>query len=113
MNKKGMSLVTLSLTLIAIIGVMYACVIGITKTNLVKSLEKTGQSMDLLSVQEMANTAYASIYFDNLTQGIRRELTPLEIRTRMQRNGTGNIDLSKYNITVENGSVFVTPKEEK
>lgn len=113
MNKKGMSLATLVLVLFVAIGILYACVIVIAKTNLVKSLETPKQSMELLSVQEMANMAYANIYFDNLTRGIRRELTPLEIRNRMQKNGTGNIDLNKYNITVKNGDVFVTLKEEK
>lgn len=113
MDKKGMSLVTLVMMLVIIISVMYLSVFGLTKMNEMPVVEKTNANMDLLNLQQLANMAYSNIYFENLRQGVRRELTAEEIRSRMLKNGTGEIDLSKYNIVVENGDVFVSVKEEK
>lgn len=110
MNKKGMSLVTLTIALILVIGTFCVTMTGVTKTNLKQTIEKNTEDMDLLNIQQQANMAYASIYFDNLRQGVRRELTSDEIRLRMLKNGTGDIDLSKYNIVVKDGDVFVSLK---
>jgi len=108
MKKKGMSLLTLIFVVCILAGSMYVYMIGLAKINLIQSIEKTNQDMELLNVQQLANMAYSNIYFDNLRQGVRRELLADEIRTRMLRNGVGEIDLSKYMIVVENGDVFVT-----
>ena len=110
MNKKGMSLVTLTIALILVIGTFCVTMTGLTRTNLKQTIEKNTENMDLLNIQQQANMAYASIYFDNLRQGIRRELTAEEIRVRMLENGTGDIDLSKYSISVRDGDVFVSLK---
>ena len=110
MNKRGMSLVTLTIALILVIGTFCVTMTGLTKTNLRQTIEKNADDMDLLNIQQQANMAYASIYFDNLRQGVRRELTADEIRLRMLKNGTGDIDLSKYNIVVKDGDVFVSLK---
>ena len=113
MKKKGMSLTTLAIVIFVVISLMYVSMVGLVKTNLVSELIMTDEDVDLLHVQQLANMAYANIYLDNLRMGVRRELTPNEIRVRMLKNGVGDVDLSKYNIRVENGDVFVTLKEEQ
>ena len=110
MKKKGMNLVTLTLTLVAMIGIFGIAMAVLTKTSLMQSIERTKGDMDLLNIQEQANMTYANIYFDNLRQGVRRELTAEEIRLRMLQNGTGDIDLSNYDIVVKDGDVFVSVK---
>lgn len=111
MNKKGMNLITLTITLVLIMFFMAVVVQIVTKMGAQMSIEKTSANMDLLNIQEQANIAYASIYFDNLRQGVRRELTPEEIRLHMLKKGTGDIDLSMYNIVVKDGDVFVSIKQ--
>ena len=113
MNKNGMSLTTLVVVMIVVIGIMYLFILGLAKTNLVQEVKATNAEMDLLNVQQLANMAYANIYLDNLRQGIRRELTSSEVRARMLKNGMGEIDLNKYNIIIENGDVFVTLRGEQ
>ena len=113
MNKKGMNLTTLAIVIFVVIALMYISTVGLTKTNLVSMLIMTGEDVELLNVQQLANMAYSSIYLDNLRQGVRRELTSQEIRVRMLKNGVGDIDLDKYIIKVNDGDVFVTLKEEQ
>lgn len=110
MNKKGMNLSTLVIMMVIMIAFMGFWKVGITKTNLIQKAKVINEDVNLLSIQELANMAYADIYFDNLTRGVRRELTAEEIRIRMLKNGTGEIDINLYNIVVANGDVFVTPK---
>lgn len=113
MRKRGMSLVTLAITTIVILGVFGVTMLALTKTGAMQSIERTSENMDLLNFQELANMAYSSIYFDNLRQGIRRELTAEEVRARMIENGAEEIKLRKYDIKVKDGDVFVSIKEEK
>ena len=112
MKKRGMSLVTLTIVVIVIMGIFGGAQFILTKTNMTQGVERTTESMELLNIQQIANMAYSTIYFDNLTQGIRRDLTADEIRERMIKNGTSVEELSRYNIVVKNGDVFVTLKEE-
>ena len=111
MNKKGMNLITLVVMLFLTMGCLTITVQIVTKIDVHKNIERASNNMDLLNIQEQANMAYANIYFDNLRKGIRRELTAQEIRLRMLKDGTGDIDLSKYNISVQDGNVIVSLKQ--
>ena len=57
--------------------------IALTKTNMMQKIETTNENMDLLNIQQLANMAYAGVYFENLSRGIKREFMPEEIRTRI------------------------------
>lgn len=109
MNKKAMSLVTLLIAVTVMIMLASVMTMGASNIN-VKS--KIMDDMDLENFQQLANMAYAGIYFDNLTHGIRRELTAEEIRTRMIKDGADANELIKYSIVVKNGDVFVNAKGE-
>ncbi len=113
MNKRGMSLITLLIVTLVLLIVFAVTLMTIVKTTVIQGLENTSENMDLLNFQQLANIAYASVYFENLHNGIRRELTVEEVRTRMIKNGTDEIELEKYEISIENGDVFITVKEEE
>ena len=110
MNKKAMSLVTLIVSVIVMVMLAGVMTINVSKVNI---NSKVMQDMDLENVQQLANMAYASIYLDNLRQGVRRELTELEIRAHIIKNSTGKIDIQRYNINIKDGDVFVSVKEEQ
>jgi len=113
MKKRGMNLITLVITVAVVIGVMYISFQALYRTNLINAVGDNAVDMDMLNLQQLANIAYSNIYFENLRSGIRRELSSDEIRERMLKNGIGDIDINKYNITVKSGDVFVTIKEEE
>ena len=113
MNKKGMSLLTLVITVMTMIVVVSATMMSLNKTDIIQRTETVVNDINLMTMQQMANMAYANVYFDNLTKGERREVTAEEIRTRMIKDGTKEEDLKKYNITVKDGDVFVSVKGAK
>ena len=96
-----------------IIAAMYISLQVLNKNNMRSVIAETNIDMELLNLQQLANMAYSNIYFENLRNGIRRELTSEEICNRMLKNGIGDININKYNITVKNGDVFVVAKEEE
>lgn len=107
MNKKAMSLVTLVLTVVAMMILASLAINFKVDTNV---FDGVLSDMDLKNFQQLANMAYANIYRENLTVGTRRELTADEIRTRMIKDGANEQELESYHITVKNGDVFVTPR---
>lgn len=113
MNKKGMSLITLAITVIVLIIVTDAIIMSLNNTGIIEKAESVVEDMNLKNIQQLANMAYANIYFDNLKQGIRRDITAEEIYNHMLKAGTKQEELDKYEITVENGDVFVTLKEKE
>lgn len=113
MNKKGMTFITLVITIIVLIILGSAIIGGIEDSGIIGKAEKAVTDMDESALQQMANIAYANIYFDNLTKGIRRDLTAEEIRQRMIKNGADAQKLATYEITVKDGDVYVKPKGEK
>lgn len=112
MNKKAMSLITLIITVIVMIVIATVIIIGIENTGIIQKAEDVVADMDLKNLQQLANIAYANIYFENLQDGVRRVLTAEEIRLRMIKDGVDEKELEAYEITVENGDVFVAFKEE-
>lgn len=112
MNKKAMSLITLVITIIVMVIIAGVVIIGIEASGIIEKEENTVADMDLKNIQQLANMAYANIYFENLTKGIRRELTADEIRVRIIKDGVEEQEMEAYEITVEDGDVFVTLKEE-
>lgn len=113
MKKEGMSLITLIITVVVLIIVTGVTIASIENTGIIDKAETVVQDMNLKNFEQLANMAYANIYLDNLSQGIRREITAEEVRARMIKNGSDEQELNKYDITVENGDVFVTFKEEE
>ena len=113
MNKKAMSLITLVITIIVMMILASVVIIGIEKTGVIAKAESAVADMDLKNFQQLANMAYADIYFENLTKGIRRELTAEEIRLKIIENGADELKLNLYEIKVEDGDVYVTLKEER
>lgn len=108
MKKRGMSLITLIITVIVLVIVTGVTILGIENTGIINKAEMVVEDMNLKNLQQLANMAYANIYLDNLYKGVRREITADEIRTCMLKNGAKEEDLNQYEITVENGDVFVT-----
>lgn len=113
MNKKGMSLITLIITVIILVIVTSVIIIGIENTRIIDKAEMVVEDMNLKNFEQLANMSYANIYLENLSKGIRREITGEEIRARMLKDGADEEQLNKYDITVENGDVFVKIKEEE
>lgn len=112
MNKKAMSLITLVITIIVMVIIAGAVIIGIEDSGIIEKAENAVADMDLKNIQQLANMAYANIYLDNLQDGIRKEITSDEIRARIIKDGVDEQELEAYEITVEDGDVFVTLKEE-
>ena len=110
MKKYGMSLMTLILMIILMIIIGGVIVVNIKDTGIIDKAEQAVNDMNLKNVQQSANMAYADVYFDNLVSNTRRDLTAEEIRARMIQNGMEEEILNKYDIVVEDGDVFVTPK---
>ena len=107
MSKKAMSLMTLIMTVTSMVlaaGVMSICTTSMSVNSVLV------EDIEVESMQQLANMAYSSIYFSNLTKGIRRELTVKEIRSHMIKNGTSEQELANYNIKIKDGDVFVTKK---
>jgi len=113
MNKKAMSLVTLVITIIIMIILAGAIIINLSNSGIIEKANQAVTDMDLKNLEQLANMAYADIYFENLTKGIRRELTAEEIRLRMIKDGADEQKMSLYEVIVEDGDVFVTLKEEE
>ncbi|MBQ8042782.1 MAG: hypothetical protein IJ272_01360 [Clostridia bacterium] len=113
MKKVGMSLITLVITVIVMIIVASVTIMSLNNTGIIEKAESAVEDMNLKNIQQLANMAYANIYFDNLTQGIRQTITAEEICERMLKDGTKQEELDKYEITVENGDVFVSLKGEE
>ena len=111
MKKSGMSLMTLVITVILMIIIAGVAIVNLSKSDIIDKAEQAVDDMNLKNIQQIANMAYADIYFDNLISNIRRELTAEEIRERMIQNGMEEDELNKYDIVVEDGDVFVTIKE--
>lgn len=111
--KKGMSLVTLVITIIVMIILASIAIINLSRNNIINEAQNATNSFNLKNMEQLANMAYANVYFDNLTKGIRRELTPEEIRARMIKDGVKAEDLNKFNIEIINGDVKVSIKEVK
>ena len=110
MNKKAMSLVTLTLTIIVMVILASVITVGIKNTGIIQGTQGVIQDMDLEHFQQLANMAYARVYFSNLAKGVRRELTADEIRINMIKNGADEHKLEEYTMTVQDGDVFVTTK---
>lgn len=113
MKKEGMSLITLIITVVVLIIITGVTIIGIENTGIINKAEMAVEDLNLKNLEQLANMAYANIYLDNLSKGIRREITGEEVRNRMLKDGTKEEELIKYDIIVENGDVFVKVKEEK
>lgn len=110
--KKAMSLVTLVITIIVMIILASVTIINLSKNNIINEAQNATNSFNLKNIEQLANMAYANVYFDNLTKGIRRELTSDEIRARMIKDGTKEEDMNKFNIKIVNGDVIVSIKGE-
>lgn len=113
MKKEGMSLITLIITVIVLVIITGVTIIGIENTGIIDKAEMVVEDMNLKNFEQLANMSYANIYLENLSKGIRREITGEEIRARMLKDGADEEQLNKYYITVENGDVFVKLKEEE
>lgn len=113
MKRKGMSLITLIITVIILVIVTSVIIIGIENTGIIDKAELVVEDMNLKNLEQLANMAYANIYLDNLSKGIRRDITAEEVREHILKNNSNEEELSKYDIIVENGEVFVKVKEEK
>lgn len=113
MKKQGMSLIMLVIIVVVLAIITSVIIIGIENTGIIDKAEAVVQDMNLKNLEQLANMAYANIYLDNLSKGIRREITGEEVRARMLKDGADEKELNKYDVTVENGDVFVTVKEEE
>ncbi len=113
MKKEGMSLITLVITVVVLIIITGVTIIGIENTGIIDKAEMVVEDMNLKNLEQLANMSYANIYLENLSKGIRREITGEEVKERMLKDGVKEEALSKYDIIVENGDVFVKVKEEE
>lgn len=107
-NKKGISLIILVITIIIMIIIASSIMVNLVNTNIINQAEEVVQDINLKNMQHIANMAYANIYLDNLSDGIRRELTAEEIRLYMIKDGIDEEKLANYDIVVENGNVIVS-----
>lgn len=113
MKKRGMSLITLVITVGVCVALARITIMFVGEEQIMDVAGPAIQDIQLINIQELANMAYYRIYTNNLTKGVRKEITAKEIRENMIKNGTEVLQLNKYNITVKDGDVFVTLKEEK
>ena len=110
MKRKGMSLVTLVITVTFMAAIAQIAVVSLDKRKILSIVEPVVEDMQWKNIQQLANMAYSRIYTVNLTNGIRREITASEIREYILKNGIEATELQQYNITVKNGDVFVEPR---
>lgn len=110
MKKEGMSLITLTISVIVLIIIANVTIMSLENTGIISKAEMVVEDMNLKNLEQLANIAYANVYMDNLSHGIRRTITSDEVRKRMLKNGVEEEKLDKYIITVENGDVFVKVK---
>ena len=113
MKKDGMNLITLIISVIVLIIITGVTIMGLKNTGIIEKTEMAVEDMNLKNLEQLANIAYANIYLDNLSQGVRREITGEEVRTRMQKDGTEQEVLDKYDIIVQDGDIFISIKEEE
>ena len=113
MKKEGMSLIVLIITVIVLAIIAGVIIIGIKNTGIIDRTESVVQDMNLKNLEQLANMSYANIYLENLSKGIRKEITGEEVRLRMLKDGADEKELNKYDVTVENGDVFIKAKEEE
>ena len=107
MKKRGMSLITLVISVTFMAALAQLAVVSLDEGKILSMVEPVMEDIEWKSIQQMANTAYSRIYTENLTKGIRREITVKEIREYILKNGIEEIKLKQYDITVRNGDVFV------
>lgn len=107
MKRKGMSLVTLVITVTFMAALAQIAVVSLDKGKILSMVEPVMNDIEWKNMQQLANTAYSRIYTENLTKGIRREITAKEIREHILKDGVEEIKLKQYKITVRNGDVFV------
>ena len=112
MKKYGMSLVTLSITVVVLAALTHLTIISLDKGKILEMVEPVINYIRLENIKHLANIAYSKIYSDNLTNGIRRQITANEIRKYILEHGVEEIELQEYTIKVENGDVFVERKGE-
>ena len=113
MSKKAMSLLVLVITVVIMIIVVSVTMVSLESTGIIDKAEQAVEGINLKNIQQLANMAYANVYFDNLTKGIRRDLTSEEIRARMIKDGLDEQELDLYEIVVKDGDVYVSIKEEE
>ena len=85
----------------------------VTKINnesLFETVQDIASEYSLKGVEQAANVAYHNIYFENLRKGIRKIITVPDIKARMIKNGIKEEELNLYDITINNGDVYISRK---
>ena len=111
MNKRGMSLVTLVVTVLIIMILSLAIVTNLNNTRLIETAENVVGEYNLKNIEQAANVAYYNIYFDNLKHGSRSTITVNELKERMIKDGIKGEVLDKFNLSINNGNIIVTKKD--
>lgn len=113
MKKTGMSLVTLVITVAVLVALTRLTIMTLDKEKIAEKVAPMMQDVQWKNMQQLANMAYSRIYTANLRKGIRKDITAKEIREDMIKNGVEALELNEYKITVKDGDVFVTLKDNK
>ena len=85
MNKNGMALVTLAISVVVIMILSLAVITNINNNNLIDKAKNVANEYSLKNIEQAANIAYYNIYFDNLKNGTRTAITVQELRNRNKR----------------------------
>ena len=111
MNKNGMALVTLAISVVIIMILSLAVVTNINNNNLIDTAKNVVGEYNLKNIEQAANMAYYNIYFDNLKNGERKSITVPELTARMIQDGIKEEILDNFNISISNGNITVTKKD--
>ncbi len=101
MQKKGISLIVLVITIIVMIILAASVVISLTSNGIIDKASQVVQLTDEKQIQQIAELAWAEAY----TDGLRDEIQIKEyIEDRLKEN---KVDTSKYNIIISGNGVIL------
>lgn len=112
MNKKGMTIPTLIITLVIVTAFALITEYILNNNYINQQIELVGEEYNFIKVEQLANMAYSNVYFSNLRKGIRKEVTVKELIDRMVKDGAPIEELNAYEFKIKDGEVYITLKGE-
>lgn len=112
MNKKGMTIPTLIITLVIVTAFALITEYILNNNYINQQIELVGEEYNFIKVEQLANMAYSNVYFSNLRKGIRKEITVKELIDRMVKDGASLEELNGYEFKIADGEVYITQKGE-
>ena len=105
-NKRGVSLIALVITIIILVILAGTVIMSLSGGEIIDKARETVEKTNLYQVQELASIAWSSAYIDKMTD---KDVNLYDrVIASLENNG---IDVTKYNIVVDNGGVTVSKRD--